>query len=83
MDYKAIREAVRAARHERGMSQERLAAESKVGRVTIARLEAGGNDDQDIRVGTLIDVCRALQLEVSVLPKVATRSRRPRAGARA
>jgi len=48
------------------MSQETLAEASGAGRVTIARLEAG--TEQDFRISTLTRICAALDLELAALP---------------
>jgi transcriptional regulator with XRE-family HTH domain len=60
---------VRAARRARGLSQAALAARSGASRVTIARLEAGS--DQDFRLGTLMRLCEALGLELTLAPRAA------------
>src|SRR6185295_1283468 len=57
---------VRAARRARGLSQSALAERSGTSRVTIARLEAGS--DQDFRLGTVIRLCDALGLELALAP---------------
>jgi transcriptional regulator with XRE-family HTH domain len=60
---KTLREARRASR----LSQAALAVKSGAGRVTIARLEAGA--EQDFRVGTLARLCDALGLELAAVPR--------------
>jgi transcriptional regulator with XRE-family HTH domain len=60
---------LREARRRKGLSQAALAQASGAGRVTIARLEAGGAGD--FRVGTLTRLCEALGLELSALPREA------------
>jgi transcriptional regulator with XRE-family HTH domain len=66
MRYTALREALRAARRERGLTQEALAARCGASRVTIARLEAGSAGD--VRLGTVGSLCEALGLEIAVRP---------------
>jgi transcriptional regulator with XRE-family HTH domain len=66
MRYRALREALRSARRERGLTQEALAARSGTGRVTIARLEAGSAGD--VRMGTVRSLCDALGLELAIVP---------------
>jgi transcriptional regulator with XRE-family HTH domain len=66
MRYK-ISEAVREARHRKGLSQDALAQASGASRITIARLEAG--TEQDFRIGTLARICAALDLELAALPR--------------
>ena len=66
MRYTALREALRSARRERGLTQTALAARSGTSRVTIARLEAGSAGD--VRMGTVGALCEALGLEVAVGP---------------
>jgi transcriptional regulator with XRE-family HTH domain len=61
--YRQLRQARRAS----GLSQAALAARSGAGRVTIARLEAGA--EQDFRLGTLSRLCEALGLELAALPR--------------
>ncbi|MGH8701005.1 MAG: helix-turn-helix transcriptional regulator [Burkholderiales bacterium] len=56
-----------AARNARGFSQAALAGLSGAGRVTIARLEAGA--DQDFRLGTLTRICDALGMELTAVPR--------------
>ena len=58
---------LRRARRGRGLSQAALAARSGAGRVTIARLEAGAA--QDFRLGTLVRLCDALDLELTASPR--------------
>lgn len=58
---------LRQARRRKGLSQAALAAASGAGRITIARLEAGGTGD--FRVGTLARLCDALGLELSAAPR--------------
>jgi transcriptional regulator with XRE-family HTH domain len=66
MRYTALREPLRAARREQGLTQAALAARSGMSRVTIARLEAGSA--RDVRVGTIVSLCEALGLEVAAVP---------------
>jgi transcriptional regulator with XRE-family HTH domain len=66
MRYAELREALRAARRERGLTQAALAARSGASRVTIARLEAGTAGD--VRLGTVGALCEALGLELAVRP---------------
>lgn len=58
---------LRETRRRKGLSQAALAAASGTGRITIARLEAGGAGD--FRVGTLARLCEALGLELSAAPR--------------
>jgi transcriptional regulator with XRE-family HTH domain len=58
--------ALRARRRAAGLTQAALAAKCGAGRVTIARLEAGGT--QDVRLGTLERLCEALGLELAAQP---------------
>lgn len=62
-----LKDTVRGARRDRGLSQSALATLSGTGRVTIARIEAGAV--QDFRLGTLTRLCDALDLELSVRPR--------------
>ena len=57
---------LRAARRERGLTQEALAALSGSSRVTIARLEAGSAGD--VRLGTVESLCEALDLGIAIEP---------------
>jgi len=66
MRYTSLRESLRAARREKGLTQAALAARSGTSRVTIARLEAGSA--RDVRVGTITSLCEALGLEIAVAP---------------
>lgn len=66
MRYK-ISDAIREARHRKGLSQDALARASGASRITIARLEAG--TEQDFRIGTLARICEALDLEFAALPR--------------
>lgn len=59
--------ALRRARRASGLTQAALAEKSGAGRVTIARLEAGGA--QDARLSTLERLCGALGLELAALPR--------------
>jgi transcriptional regulator with XRE-family HTH domain len=56
---------MRDRRREVGLTQAALAARSGTSRVTIARFEAGA--EQDVRLGTLSRLCEAVGLEVTVL----------------
>lgn len=67
MRYEGLRARLKQARRERSLSQSALAARSGTSRVTIARLEGGG--ELDIRLGTVESVCRALGLELAALPR--------------
>jgi len=51
-------------RHERGWSQQQLAARARVHRVYVARLELG---QQDPRVSVLLKIARALKVRMSDL----------------
>jgi transcriptional regulator with XRE-family HTH domain len=62
-----ISEAIREARHRKGQSQDALARASGASRVTIARLEAG--TEQDFRIGTLARICESLDLELTASPR--------------
>jgi transcriptional regulator with XRE-family HTH domain len=66
MGYNGLRAQVRAARRRKALSQAALAARSGVGRVTIARFEAGSA--QDVRAGTIGRMCEALGLEMTAVP---------------
>jgi transcriptional regulator with XRE-family HTH domain len=66
MRYDTLIATARTARHRLALSQADLAARSGVGRVTIARFEAGAG--QDVRAGTLVRLLEALGLEVAALP---------------
>jgi transcriptional regulator with XRE-family HTH domain len=66
MGYNGLREQLRAARRRQALSQAALAARSGIGRVTIARLEAGSA--QDVRTGTVGRLCETLGLELAALP---------------
>jgi transcriptional regulator with XRE-family HTH domain len=66
MRYKRLREQLKRARHAKALSQAALANSSGTSRVTIARLEGGG--EQDVRVGTIESLCQALGLELAALP---------------
>ena len=66
MRYSSLRAQIRAARRRKALSQAALAARSGVGRVTIARLEAGSA--QDVRAGTIARLCEALELELAAVP---------------
>jgi transcriptional regulator with XRE-family HTH domain len=57
---------LREARRRRSLTQAALAARSGTSRVTIARLEAGPG--RDVRVGTLVRLCQALDLEIAAEP---------------
>jgi transcriptional regulator with XRE-family HTH domain len=67
MRHNILRDSLRAARRNKGLSQSALAVASGAGRVTIARLEAG--TEQDFRIGTLERICAALDLELAALPR--------------
>ncbi len=49
-----------------GKSQNQLSTESGTGQATISRLEQGR---VDVRLGTLVEVARALGLDVRVVPR--------------
>jgi len=66
MRYSRLRDQLRRARAERGLTQAALAARSGTSRVTIARLEAGSS--RDVRVGTVSRACEALGLELAAVP---------------
>ena len=66
MRYNPLRSQLREQRRAKGLSQAALAAKSGAGRVTIARIEAGA--EQDFRVGTLSRLCDALGLELAAVP---------------
>jgi transcriptional regulator with XRE-family HTH domain len=67
MRYTELREALRSARQDKGLTQAALAARSGTSRVTIARLEAG--TARDVRMGTVGALCDALGLELAVGPE--------------
>lgn len=56
---------LRAVRQARGLTQAALAARGGTSRVTVARFEAGS--DQDVRLGTLLRLCQALGLELAAI----------------
>jgi len=56
---------MRAARTQKALSQAQLAERSGTSRVSIARFEAGA--DQDFRLGTLTRICEALDLELTAV----------------
>jgi transcriptional regulator with XRE-family HTH domain len=60
---------VREARRRKALSQAALAERSGVSRVTIARVEGGSL--QDFRLGTLVRLCDALDLELGARPREA------------
>ncbi len=66
MRYEQLRDPLRSARRDRGLTQAALAARSGTSRVTIARLEAGSA--RDVRVGTITSLCEALGLEITAVP---------------
>jgi transcriptional regulator with XRE-family HTH domain len=66
MRYTSLRHQIRDARKAQSLSQAALAERSGTSRITIARLEAGA--DQDVRVGTIERLCGALGLELAVVP---------------
>jgi transcriptional regulator with XRE-family HTH domain len=66
MRYRGLRGQLRAARRAKALSQAALAASSGISRITIARLEAGA--EQDVRLGTAESLCEALGLELVALP---------------
>lgn len=67
MRHSQIFDQLRLARRARGLSQASLAALSGAGRVTIARLESGA--EQDFRIGTLARLCEALELDLVAIPR--------------
>lgn len=66
MRYNELCHQLREARHQKGWSQASLAVRSGVSRVTIARAEAGST--QDLRMGTLLRLCEALDLHLVARP---------------
>ncbi len=72
MRYTEIRQTLRAARVEKGMTQRELAESSGTSRVTIARIEAGSAGD--VRMGTITSLCDALGLEIVLEPAGAGRA---------
>jgi len=66
MSYSDLRARLRVERRRKGLSQADLAARSGASRVTIARMEADSGGD--VRAGTLVRLCEALDLSLAVLP---------------
>jgi HTH-type transcriptional regulator/antitoxin HipB len=58
--------ALRRRRKQAGLSQESLADKVKLRQATISRLESG---DMGTKLGTLLDVVAALDLEIVVRPR--------------
>lgn len=66
MDPADLREVIAWRRERLGKSQNQLGGESGVGQATISRLEHG---NVDVRVGTLREIARALEMDVRVVPR--------------
>jgi transcriptional regulator with XRE-family HTH domain len=66
MRYNTLREALRSARREKGLTQAALATRRGISGVTIARLVAGSAGD--VRMGTVGSLCEVLGLELTVGP---------------
>ncbi len=66
MSYNGVKEQLSQARRGRSLSQAELARRSGTSRVTIARLEGGG--EQDVRLATIESLCQALGLELAAAP---------------
>jgi HTH-type transcriptional regulator / antitoxin HipB len=62
-----IAQALRAARHRKRMSQRALSALTGVPQGHISRIEAGS---VDIRLSSLIELARALDLEPMLVPRI-------------
>ncbi len=63
--FSAIGQTLRAARRARGMSQSDLAQRVGMRQSTISNAEAG----RDLRLGTLVELSRALDLEPILAPR--------------
>lgn len=61
-----IARAVKEARERKGLSQRELATRSGVRQYQISKFENGA---QDLRVSTLVELARALDLELSLVPR--------------
>ncbi len=61
-----IADSLRAAREARGLSQRALASLTGIGQANISRIESGG---QDLRLSNLIELARALELELVLVPR--------------
>jgi len=77
---KQLTQTLREARLARGLSQRDLAVRADVGQSRLAKIEAGG---ADLRASTLMQLARALDLEVilaprQVLPAIQAITERPR-----
>ena len=59
-------EAIRTQRQKRGMSQSRLGSIVQMPQSQLARIEAGASD---VRLSTLTEIARALDLEPMLIPK--------------
>jgi HTH-type transcriptional regulator / antitoxin HipB len=62
----AIIAALKTAREARGLSQRALSARSGVPQSHISKIERGGSD---IRLSSLIELARALELELTLVPR--------------
>ena len=71
MRYTNLSAQMRVARTQKALSQAQLAERSGTSRVSIARFEAGA--DQDFRLGTLTRLCDALDLELTAVTPGAQR----------
>ena len=63
--FREISDAIRAARRARGLSQAQLSKQLGIGQGTLSRAET----TSDIRFGTLLQIARALDLEVILVPR--------------
>jgi len=61
-----IAAAVRRERRRRGLTQEQLSSKIKLRQATVSKLESG---ESSIRLQTLLDVMRALNLELVLRPR--------------
>ena len=61
-----VRESIKQARKNKGLSQAALAIASGTARITVARFETGGSGD--FRLGTLQRLCEVLGLQLVVAP---------------
>ena len=64
-DFRGIGGQIRAARRARGVSQVRLSKQLGLGQGTLSRAET----TSDVRLATLLQIARALDLEVMLVPR--------------